>query len=170
VKLAVIRHAIAEDREAFAQTGKPDEQRPLTAQGRRKMRKAARGICRWLGPIDLLASSPLVRAKQTAELIAEQQKGLTIELWPELAPESSLSSLLERLRAQQKREGIAVVSHRPLLPKLVCWLLTGKERPFALARKGSVFLLEFPDQVAAGKAILLGAIQPVQLRAMARAR
>ena len=60
--LLVIRHAIAEDREVFAGTGKDDSLRPLTDRGRERMQEGARGLVRLVDRLDVLATSPLTRA------------------------------------------------------------------------------------------------------------
>ena len=70
MKLLLVRHAIAEEAETFIATGGTDAQRPLTEIGRKKMRKAANRLRLQLGRIDILACSPLLRARETAEIIA----------------------------------------------------------------------------------------------------
>ena len=72
MNLLIIRHADAGDREAFAPRGKPDSQRPLSRDGIRKMRAIARGLKRTAPPVDLLVSSTLVRARQTADIVAHE--------------------------------------------------------------------------------------------------
>src|SRR5882724_2462532 len=67
VRLLVVRHAIAEDPAVFAATGRSDAERPLTEKGRRRMRRVARGLKKLVPAIDGLATSPLVRAVETAE-------------------------------------------------------------------------------------------------------
>ena len=64
--LLIVRHGVAEDKEVFAETGKSDDERPLTAKGRKKMKRAARGL-RALVPRDRPArDEPTVRAQETA--------------------------------------------------------------------------------------------------------
>ena len=70
MRLLIVRHAIAEDRETFARTGKKDALRPLTRYGRVQMRQAAKGLRRILPSIDLVGTSPLRRTVQTAEILA----------------------------------------------------------------------------------------------------
>jgi phosphohistidine phosphatase len=66
VKLLLIRHGHAQDRALLQR----DHARSLTAQGRRRVRKAARGLRALLPDLDVLAASPLARASQTAEIVA----------------------------------------------------------------------------------------------------
>src|SRR5690349_23208472 len=72
MNLLVIRHAIAEDKENFAATGRSDDQRPLTDAGRTKMRRGTQGLRTLIGKVAMLASSPLVRARETAEIRSEE--------------------------------------------------------------------------------------------------
>ena len=69
MKLLVIRHAIAEDREVWARTSLDDGERPLTARGVDRMEQAARGLRRMVEKLDAIATSPLVRAMQTARIV-----------------------------------------------------------------------------------------------------
>src|SRR5437660_6263897 len=98
MKLVVVRHAVAEDRDRFARTGRHDAERPLTTAGREKMVQGAMGLARWIKHIDTLAASPCVRARQTAELLAERYGNLKVELWPELSPGRAPVALSSRLR------------------------------------------------------------------------
>src|SRR5919108_656854 len=72
MKLLVVRHGTAEDKDEFARTGKSDDLRPLTPAGKREMRDIARGIREVVSAIDVLLTSPLVRAMQTAEIVGEE--------------------------------------------------------------------------------------------------
>jgi len=67
MQLLLIRHAIAEDRFEFARTGQSDYYRPLTERGRARMARGATGLRTLVPDIDVLATSPLTRAVQTAE-------------------------------------------------------------------------------------------------------
>ncbi|HEX7242015.1 MAG TPA: histidine phosphatase family protein, partial [Longimicrobiaceae bacterium] len=98
MQLLVVRHAIAEDREEFARTGADDSLRPLTPEGRRRMRRAARGLRRLVPRLGLLASSPLTRAAQTAQILAEAYGGTETATFPELEPGSHPAALVDRLR------------------------------------------------------------------------
>src|SRR2546429_8832517 len=78
MRLLVVRHAIAEDREAFARSHKDDADRPLTSEGRRKMERAALGLKELLPELDVVAASPYKRAVDTAEIIAGAYGGLPV--------------------------------------------------------------------------------------------
>ena len=84
--LLVIRHGIAEDRETFAATGADDRQRPLTDKGRRRLREAVPGLHAAVPGVELVASSPLVRAVQTAKIVARAYRLPVVEI-AELEPD-----------------------------------------------------------------------------------
>src|SRR3954466_8963065 len=98
MNLLVIRHAIAEDKEAFAASGRSDDQRPLTEAGREKMRRGAAGL-RVVSPrIAVLASSPLLRARETAEIVAPVFRVPRVEIVEALRPEREFDELVAWLR------------------------------------------------------------------------
>ena len=167
MKLLLIRHAIAEEREDFARTGKDDRLRPLTEEGRKKMKQAARGLRTLVPEIDLLATSPLTRAAQTGAVLDSVYGGLDEVEIEELAPETTPEELLRWLR-QQKVDTVAAVGHEPSLSQILGWLLTGTDRKLFAFRKGGACLLEFAEgEPAGGTATLLWALTPAQLRALA---
>jgi phosphohistidine phosphatase len=172
MKLLIIRHAIAEERDDFARTGRDDRLRPLTDEGRKKMKQAAKGLRSLAPDIDLLATSPLTRAAQTGAILDTVYGGLDEVEIEELAPEASPIEFLSWLRHQSHQDGkdcIAVVGHEPSLSLILSFLLTGSERRLFAFRKGGACLLQFSDEPAAGTATLLWALTPAQLRALGEA-
>ncbi len=168
MNLLIVRHAIAMEREAFAHTGKPDDERPLTKEGREKMRQIARGLTRLVPTIDVVATSPLLRARQTAEILAEVYGGLGTELVKTLAPDERPAAFLDWLRRQRSSGTIASVGHEPDLGLLVSWLLASAPTSFVELKKGAACLLEFDRTPKAGGAILRWALTPSQLRRVGR--
>lgn len=166
MKLLLIRHAIAEEREDFARTGKDDRLRPLTDEGRKKMKQAAKGLRKLAPDIDLLATSPLTRAAQTGAILDSVYDGLKEVEVEQLTPEATPEDFLRWLR-RRKEECVAVVGHEPSLSLILSWLLTGNERRIFAFRKGGACLIEFEDEPAAGTATLLWALTPAQLRELA---
>jgi phosphohistidine phosphatase len=121
----VIRHGIAGDRETFAVTGKDDRLRPLTAKGRRKLREGARGLSAVVQALDLVASSPLVRAVQTARIVARAYDRVPVIEIPELEPDQGPEPFAEWL-AQRSESVLAAVGHEPMLSLMVSFLLAGR--------------------------------------------
>ncbi len=168
MQLLVIRHAIAEDREEFARTGRADDDRPLTRGGRRRMARGAKGLRRTLPGIDLLAASPLARAAQTAEIVAGEYGAVNRAEVEELRPTARYKDFLRWLRAQPGLDVIAAVGHEPHLSGLATLLLTGKSDPVLELKKGAACLLRFEGDVGPAKARLRWALTPAQLRRLGR--
>jgi phosphohistidine phosphatase len=168
MQLLVIRHAIAEDRDEFAESGHDDSERPLTRVGRRRMRRNARGLQRVAPPIDIVASSPYVRAFDTAQIVVETL-GLDseIEVIDALTPEQPSDALLPWLQKQPQDATVAVVGHEPHLGRLVTWLMTGSAESHVLFKKGGVCLLDLGVRPSAGSALMQWLLTPAQLRAIA---
>ncbi|HSS47467.1 MAG TPA: histidine phosphatase family protein [Thermoanaerobaculia bacterium] len=166
MKLLLLRHAIAEDQEEFSRTGKDDRLRPLTDEGRKKMKQGAKGLREILPEVDLLATSPLTRAAQTGAIVDSVYGGLSEVEIEELSPEATPTDFLRWLR-KQKAGTIAAVGHEPSISLITSWLLTGTERRIFSFRKGGACLIEFTGEVGAGTATLLWALAPGQLRDLA---
>src|SRR3954452_17953551 len=114
MKLLLIRHAIAEEREDFGKTGKDDRLRPLTDEGRKKMKQAARGL-QEIGPeIDLLATSPLTRAAQTGAIVDTVYVGLKEVEIDKLSLEAAPNDFLPWLRKQKAGCDAAVGNERSI--------------------------------------------------------
>src|SRR3569833_137309 len=150
-QIVVIRHAPAEDREAAHRQGRP------------KMTHVAAGLHRTLALRDLVASSPLKRAVETAAIVAEAFAPLTQVECEALVPQAHPEELLDWLRSEG-RGCVAVVGHDPDLSAWVSWALTGDTIPLLRLKKGGACLLEFPGgKWRAGEAILQWMLTPTQL-------
>lgn len=169
MRLLIVRHAIAEDRETHARSHRDDSSRPLTAEGRRKMEQGALGLRQLLPEVDLLATSPFRRALDTAEIIAKAYGGVRVERVPELVPGAGVDRFLSWLSGQHSHGTVAAVGHEPDLSRIVCALLAGVNGPFLELRKGAACLLEFPGAVDRGAATLDWFLGPKHLRRMAAA-
>ena len=166
MQLLVIRHGIAEDPETFAATGQDDSRRPLTKRGARKMEDVAAGLRQIVDTIDVLGASPLLRAQQTAEIVARAYGDLPVITTKALVPESEPSALVRWLEPHAAAEVVAIVGHEPHLGILVTWLMTGRTDSRVELRKGGACLLEFSAPAAAGNATLQWALTPSQLRSI----
>ena len=170
MNLLVIRHAIAEDKERFAESGRSDDLRPLTEEGRAKMRRGAEGIRLASPRVTVLASSPLVRARETAEIVAPALKVSRVELVDALRPDRPYDELLawlgKRVSPNDDADdaAVAIVGHEPHLSGLVTWLMTGEKDSRIELKKGGGCLLRFEGAPAAGEATLRWLLTPSQLR------
>lgn len=165
-RLVLIRHAIAEDRELAAARGLRDDARPLTERGRQRFQAALPALAGLLSPVDIVLTSPLTRTRQTAELLREALPGVPLEETPLLAPEGSPAEVLAAVR-QRAVGTVVLVGHEPDLGRLASWALGGVEAAFVRFKKGGAALLEFPDELLAGGALLRWLLTPAQLRSLA---
>jgi phosphohistidine phosphatase len=165
MQLLVVRHAIAEEREQWAP--RDDHLRPLTATGKKKMKEAAKGLRALVPRLDVVATSPLTRAVQTAQLLAKAyEKGDPVAV-DALAPGQRPPALATWLRTQALHKTVAVVGHEPGLGAAATWLAAGIERSFLDLGKGGACLLDLGEHIDAGEAMLLWVLRPSQLRALA---
>lgn len=101
-EVLVVRHAIAEPRDEATAAGRDDSQRALTKRGAKRMRAAARGLARAVPSLTRIATSPLVRARQTADLLTEVY-GVSIETLPALAADDALLPPTKKHKRSLKR-------------------------------------------------------------------
>jgi phosphohistidine phosphatase len=141
LKLYLVRHGHAGDPDAWRG---PDDSRPLTAKGRGDLRRSAGALAR-KETIDLLCTSPLVRAVQTAEILAAALDLDEVTVLEELRPEIPVQALLERV-AREEAKRIALVGHDPQITGVLAALT--KMQPEALDfPKGAVVRLDVRDLV-----------------------
>jgi phosphohistidine phosphatase len=145
VKLYLIRHGIAIDREEFEGE---DAQRPLTAQGERKTRRIAQRLQDLDLKFDHLLTSPLLRAHQTAEIL--QQTGLAdkLEVVDFLSPRGDFGEGLTWLSQWQhfNNKSLAWVGHEPDLSQWAEILIWGEARQVLQLKKGGAIGLMPPQE------------------------
>ncbi|EGV51874.1 phosphohistidine phosphatase SixA [endosymbiont of Riftia pachyptila (vent Ph05)] len=164
MEILLIRHAIAEERTLFAHTGQPDAQRPLTEKGRSRMRSAINGLRRVMPQIDTLASSPLLRAVESAQLLAEGYGLETPLQLPLLAPGGDFDAIAAWLAGHDEASRVCLVGHEPDLSELIGWLTAGSGESFIHLKKSAVCLLRcdlLPEQ---GTCEIEWLLAPKQLR------
>jgi phosphohistidine phosphatase len=166
VQLLLLRHGIAEEREDFAQTGQPDSKRPLTAKGRKKLKRVARALADLVPAPAVLAASPLTRAQQTAEIVARRYNDMPTTTVPALDPGHAYENFLRWLLGVGDVDTIIAVGHEPHLSGLAAWFLNGGEQQLFELKKGGACLLVFDGDVRAGSAQLSWLLTPSQLRAL----
>lgn len=144
MNLYIIRHAIAVD-EATAEY-ELDSERPLTDKGRRKMRQIAKGLCDIGVEFDLILSSPYVRARETAEILADVFKTKKrIMISSNLVPMANPEHLIAEINENYVVDSIAVVGHEPYLSDLVALLIAENGKINFTLKKGGVCYLSADD-------------------------
>jgi phosphohistidine phosphatase len=143
MKVLLVRHAIALDRET---PGIADALRPLTEEGVQRFEKSARAIAA-LVSVDLVLSSPLLRAKQTAEILVRRFPGVALKESDPLGTGSRIQfeDSLSKLKSDTV---VAAVGHEPYVSDWTAeWLGATRGEAFAF-KKGGVALIEFDSAVA----------------------
>jgi len=162
MKLLLLRHAAAMPR---GTAGVFDDERPLTPSGKAAFRVAARGLARIARRPDVLLTSPLARARATAEIAARAFRRIAPAVEPALADES-VNGLVIALKAYPLDATIALVGHEPGLSALLARVLGAFEGERLAFQKGGAALLDLPDGPAAlGR--LIWFLPPRVLRALA---
>lgn len=162
MNLLVIRHGKAADKSQ----GGSDASRPLTRDGIEKMEKGANGLKLLVPTIFKIASSPLIRAKETANIVSTIYGGLDGEILEELIPGSNSNDILKWMRDFPRDKTVAVVGHEPSLGSLISFCLTGVEADFIELKKGGAALVEFNSEIKPSGGRLLWLLQNKILRSI----
>ena len=138
-ELYLLRHGMAVD---AGTCGYDDRERPLTAEGEKKVRQLARGLRALDLGLDRIVTSPLLRARQTAEIVAGiLELSDQLELAEELASDRSAESIRDWLRTRNENR-LMIVGHNPNLSELTTLLVVGtKDRLIGELRKGGIAAL-----------------------------
>src|SRR5262245_45597991 len=130
MRVIIFRHGPAGGRDA--QQWPDDAQRPLSERGEERTHAAARGLIRIEPQLRLVVTSPLVRAEQTARILAETANGVPLKTLAALRPSGSHRVIVDYLAAlQQADDVVALVGHEPDLGRLAGVLVFGT--PVAIA-------------------------------------
>ena len=125
MRILFVRHAIAISREDFH--GADDLNRPLTDVGRKKARRAFRGLLSYYGHPDQILHSAASRAVETAAILNELS-GVSLKEVPALNPGAEYDALLSILDEHEKAGGfLAIIGHEPDLSEFVSGLIQSHE-------------------------------------------
>jgi len=145
MKLLLVRHAVAVPK---GTPGISDDERPLTSEGEAEFRVAARGLARIARRPDVLLTSPLPRARVTAEIAARAFKHVGPRIEPALAHES-VDGIVAALKAHPRGATVALVGHEPVLSAVLARLLGASQGERFAFEKGGAALVDLPDGPAA---------------------
>jgi phosphohistidine phosphatase len=167
MQLLLMRHGIAAPLDEKIRI---DAARPLTEEGVEKTRQIVEGLRAAGIVLDFIATSPLLRAVQTAEVVRNtfdrSKTAPPLETWPELE-HAEYSALLQRLQNVKAADTVMLVGHEPGMSRLVAHLLTGSSDGFALEfKKAGVCAMEVDFTATKPQAILLWHATPKLLRLM----
>jgi phosphohistidine phosphatase len=163
LELYLVRHGIAENR---GEDWPDDSKRPLTNSGIAKLRKQARGLVALDVTFDQIISSPLVRTRQTADVLAEVLKGKPpIATTDALAPAGTPAAVIQEIGRHARKARLALVGHEPNLGELAAQLI-GAKAPLEF-KKGGMCRIDFDVLPPKGVGALRWFITPKMLRNLA---
>jgi len=161
-EIYLVRHGVAEER---GDAWPDDAKRPLTDDGMSRMRKSVRGLARVGVSCDVVLTSPLVRARQTAEIVAA---GLTprpsLVTVDSLAPDGSFAAVIADLEKYARKARIALVGHEPNIGELAARLIGSRHA--VEFKKGAVCRVDLEALPPSGPGQLRWLLTPKIMRAL----
>ncbi len=141
--LYVLRHGVAEERDSIRYPD--DRERPLTSNGLKRLARQVKGMSTLKICPDVIVTSPLVRAVQTAEVV---RNGLAevrqLEVSDSLVPWADPQEILVELRDTHATGSVMVVGHEPHLSSLISLASSGTLNCSIRLKKGALCKLRIP--------------------------
>ena len=161
-ELYLIRHGLAEER---GDAWPDDAKRPLTADGISRLRRAASALARLEMPADVVLTSPLVRTRQTAEIVAgalsPHPPVVNVDA---LAPGGSPTAIAAEIEKHARRPHIVIVGHEPGIGEMAAWLI-GSRNPLEF-KKGGICRIDVEGSTLRGAGVLRWMLTPKILKAL----
>jgi phosphohistidine phosphatase len=165
MELYILRHGIAVPR---GTPGYPDDDRPLTEEGVEKMKAGAKGIAQVVSGFDVIISSPLVRALDTAKITAKAAAYKNeIVITEFLIPGTPMKTLLKFLEGYKDKERVLIAGHEPQLGFIASNLI-GAEDSVIMFKKGGICRIDITSLTSGEKGTLVWSMTPKQLRLLAK--
>lgn len=163
VEVYLVRHAIAADR---GDDFPDDSKRPLTSQGISRFKKEAKALDAMGVSIAVVLTSPLARARQTADILAQTLKtGPQVVTSDALTPAGTAATVMQEIAKHARKGNLALVGHEPNLGELAARLI-GARAPLAF-KKGAVCRIDFEALPPKGTGQLRWFLPPRVLRQLA---
>jgi phosphohistidine phosphatase len=160
LELYLIRHGAAAER---GDDYPDDSKRPLTSQGIARLRKEAKALDTLGVELAHIIASPLLRTKQTADVLAEHMKGQpSVSTSDALAPAGTPAAVLQELAKHMRKGRVALVGHEPNLGELAARLI-GARTPLEF-KKGGICRIDFEVFPPKGTGQLRWFVTPKMLR------
>jgi phosphohistidine phosphatase len=162
MEIYFLRHASAGEPKLNAAK---DEQRPLDEQGNQQSHNVGRALAAMKLTVDVIISSPLVRAEQTASIVAKEiGHGRQLIFDTALRPEASYDQFQDLLHRYSGKEAIMIVGHNPSLTEFLNQLVTGETAPQSIElKKGAIAKVE---KAGGGAAVLKWCMPPKVVRSI----
>lgn len=143
MEIYIMRHGDAVDRMDPAM--KTDEMRPLTDAGKDEVTVIARALERLGVKPDAILTSPLVRARETAEIVAAELGAAKPAISDELAPDGSLAGVLNNILNAGPAKQTLLSGHMPGVGRMVGYLVWGNSELVVPFRTAAVARVDLPD-------------------------
>lgn len=161
LELYIIRHGLAG---SSLKDKIEDNERPLEKKGKRIMKDIAKGLKKLKISFDLVLTSPLLRAKESAEIVnaycGNTKKIKETEL---LSPGASFDHLIEFLNNLKDSSTVAIVGHEPFLSSFASYCLSKNNKSFINLKKSGIIKLEINEIIKPGDCKLLWLMEPKPL-------
>ncbi len=166
MEIYLIRHAIAAERgEAYPD----DAKRPLTPRGIARFRQEVAGLVALDVTVEQILTSPLVRTRQTADLLAAHLPGAPpVATCDALAPDGSIASVIDELGKYARRRRVAIVGHEPGIGDVAARLIGARER-FDF-KKGAICRIDVETVPPAKPGMLRWFMTPRMLRQIGKSK
>lgn len=142
MKLYILRHADAGNHGDPAYAN--DDERPLSPKGIARTEDLARQLKRWKIEFDVILTSPLVRARETAEIVARRLRlKERVVLTEQLAPSGDVVKLVVEVNSMLPTpENLLLVGHEPYLGQMISRLCTAHSDLALTLKKGGLCRLD----------------------------
>lgn len=161
LELYIIRHGLAG---SCLEDEKQDEKRPLKKKGKEQMKDIAKGLKKLNIDFDIVLTSPLLRSKESAEIVnaycGDSKKVMVTDL---LSPGSSFVNLIRFLNKQKGSKKVAIVGHEPFLSGFASYCLSKNKNSLMNLKKGGVLKLEVDETIKPGGCLLSWLMEPCQI-------
>lgn len=160
-ELYLIRHGLAGK---SLEDESKDEKRRLNKRGKEKMKDIAKGLKDLKVFFDIVLSSPLLRSKESAEIVNEycgDTKKVTVT--DLLCPDSSYNNLIKFLNQHKGSNKVAIVGHEPFLSSFASYCLSKNRDSIMILKKGGVLKLEIDETIKPGQCTLSWLMEPKHL-------
>lgn len=161
LELYIIRHGLAGKALPDAAM---DQERPLKKKGKEQMNDIAKALQKRKIAFDVVVASPLLRAKESAEIVnAHCNKKKKVTVTDLLRPDASYSDLIKFLNKLKGSKTVAIVGHEPFLSGFASYCLTKNKQSLMTLKKGGVLKLDVQSVLKPGKCTLSWLVEPDQM-------
>jgi phosphohistidine phosphatase len=167
VNIFILRHGEAG---THASLPSKDSERPLTESGRNEVEKIAESIRGLRIEFDRIATSPLRRAQETAEIVvkAYNTSAPKLEIWEELRPEGNKADLIVKLSKLKQDSDIMLVGHEPYLSTLIGEIISGSAMSRIVLKKAGIAKVQIHSFAPKVNGELRWLLTPRQLKKMSK--